>query len=328
MPTTTPLSRSSARTADERDGERQQLCRPEADLCGEERRLAEVQAHLDEHRGETGQRNAFSSAPANTTATSSSTPCTSADSRSRAPAATLAPLRTITAVTGSPPSSPDDGVGGALRQQLAVGRAVPLERIEAVDRLHRQQRFDAGDDGHGGSGDPGGGVRQRRKSGLRQRRPQGAEPAERHVHEVSRGQRQRPGLRSRAARALATTDHDQRRRHHRVSAHRGVLPPVEDGQRHRGDQQRTQVKVPGDVHQPAASSRTPPAAASSTMVMPIAASIPLITAEGTSAEKRPTQHAEPGLQQAGDHHRRQEGSRPPRCCTSTSTIEVSPPPGR
>ena len=108
MPTITPFSRSSGSTAAMVMAKGSSWVMPSRTWVGEQRRLAQVEAHLDEHRGEAGQRDLVEhAARRRPPRASSSAPWISADSRSRAPAATLAPLRTMTAVTGRPPRKPD-----------------------------------------------------------------------------------------------------------------------------------------------------------------------------------------------------------------------------
>ena len=253
---------------------------------------------------------AFSSAPANTTATSSSTPCTRADIRSRPPAATLAPLRTITAVTGRPPRNPETALavpcasssrsGGLCRLSgssrstaCTDSRVSMLATMAMVAPAIQVAVFDSA-----------------AKSGLRERQPQRVEAAERHVHEVGRGESQRRRTAERGGKRTRDHDHHQGGRHHRVAAHRGVLPSVQQGERHRGDRQGPGMEVGGDVHQPAVRSERDRQ----------------LLQDDRDADRREhaldhrggnqggkasgLQHPQQQLQHSGDHHRRQEWTDP------------------
>ena len=58
----------------------------------------------------------------------------------------LTELRTMTDVTGSPPNNPPTTLPDPLGHEFAAGRGLPLLRIEFVDRLQVEQRFQRGHD--------------------------------------------------------------------------------------------------------------------------------------------------------------------------------------
>lgn len=76
----------------------------------------------------------------------SHTPCSTLDALLRAPAWTLAALRTMTAVRGSEPSAPHTAFAGALGDEfLVVIRA--WSRVEAIHRRRAEQAFGRCDQG-------------------------------------------------------------------------------------------------------------------------------------------------------------------------------------
>ena len=90
---------------------------------------------------------------------------------------------------------------------------------------------------------------------------------------------------------------------------------------------RARVQLRGDVGE--ARRSTPKATGSclQMIVMPMAASMPLMTAEGTSAPKRPRRRMPSGCSTPASITAVRNGAMPPSCVTSTSTMEVRPAAG-
>ncbi len=177
----------------------------------------------------------LSTGPAKTTATSRSPPWISAESRSRAPAATLAPLRTMTAVTGSPPSSPDTELAapwasssrsgglrrlsGSSRSTACTDSSVSMLATMAmvIAAIHTSGRAAAAKSGRGSAA----------------ARP--ADAAQRHLDVVA-GPRASPDAAQHFGQQAGGGHRDQRRRNQLVLRQRRVLPAVEQRQRQRRDE--------------------------------------------------------------------------------------------
>ena len=166
--------------------ERQQLGQSQLHLHPEHRRFAQVEADLNQHGGKARQRNAIDQRTCQHDGHEQQ--CAVHERRE----SLLGTGRDVGAAPHDHRGERQaaertrDGVGHALRQQLAIWWAVTLERIQSVHRLERQQRFNARDDGDRHAGDPGGRDTEGCQVRLRQRAVERDDAAERHVDVVLR----------------------------------------------------------------------------------------------------------------------------------------------
>ena len=86
----------------------------------------------------------FSKPGINNTLSKKSSPCMMAESLLFAPASTLAEPRTITEVSGKPPSKSGNQIANSLGFKFTVGRSSSFQRIQFVDSFNTQQGFNAG----------------------------------------------------------------------------------------------------------------------------------------------------------------------------------------
>ena len=192
MPTITPFSRSSASTAAMVMANGSSCVMPSFTWVVKSAGLHRFRPTWISTAARHASGILFSSGPANTTATSSSTPCTSADIRSRPPAATLAPLRTMTAVTGRPPRKPETALAAPCASSSRSG---------GLCRFSGSSRSTACSDSSvsmlatmamvAAAIQTAGVAIARRSRAAAAPPPERADAAERHVHVLRRAQRQR-----------------------------------------------------------------------------------------------------------------------------------------
>ena len=219
----------------DRDPKRQQLGDAELDLSGEERGLAEIQADLNEHGREAGERNAIEQWAREEHGTEQQ------QAMHKRREALTASRRYVGATTHDDrghrkaAEQTGDRIRRTLRQQFAIRRAVTLERVEAVDGLQGQQCFDAGDHGDRRTGDPRGRTHKCGPLRARQRIVQRADATQRYVHEVARLEGERRRRRQCGGHTACDEDGHERRRDQFDFRQRRVLPAVQNRQRYDDD---------------------------------------------------------------------------------------------
>ena len=127
------------------DDERQELLEALVPHLPEELRAGELEARRDEHGRQADSGMRFSHVGSSATQSSSSKPWTMVASLVLPPALMFTELRTITEVTGKPPISPATMLPTPWAISSRFGGRRPALRVELVDGLEVQERFERGD---------------------------------------------------------------------------------------------------------------------------------------------------------------------------------------